>query len=543
MAKLTKAQSRLHQDACNLLARPLSSPLTPTEKEFILTHWDPSANHINSVAGAYFTPLELAWDLAHEAQTDGSVVDLCAGIGTLAYCMRNQGWPGQQKAHADTVCIEINPAYVEVGRRILPEALWICLDVFKWARDRDDRYRLRERQGALTDALIADDLYDIAIANPPFGFPQSPIANLPLKGVPLDLNVLAVARKVARSATFILSSSACPFEYSGRQGYAPRPSRHFDKFSQQTGIQSDSLCCASVDCAIYRDKWRGVMPNIELVSVDFTINDDPDEQQRVEGEETMDSGDGNREQEQEHSGEEQEHGESLPGELEQASAPGEGDDEKQDDPLGGGENAVTPSGGGLLSLADIERMTDISYVTLCRYAQQYADELPSEGTGRKKRYYPEAVAILVRKRAESTKGRKPAGVGGAVTDGQKPAKGSDVLEDAPDGSIIRPLSPRRHGRPAGKKAAQKKVAGKSTQKKPSKPARGGSRISRQDSTPSTPVVSSASTLAMDRAVRELEIAQHVTRLEALKWGIAPVQAEIERLEKLIAQAQGRGGEA
>lgn len=510
MAKLTKAQARLHQDACNLLARPLSSPLTPTEKEFILTHWDPSANHINTVAGAFFTPLELAWDLANEAATNGSLIDLCAGIGTLAYCARNHGW-SRDRAHGPTVCVEINPAYIEVGRRILPEAEWIHADVFALIFLSDTGWK------PTSSAPPFNCLFDVAISNPPFGFPQHKRAGgYPLKGCPLDLQVLAVAQKVARSATFILSSVACPFEYSGRQGYSPRSSNHFDKFSQQTGIQSDSLCCASVDCAIYRDKWRGVMPNIELVTVDFTIND-PDE---GEGEEIM--------QEQE-----QGHGQALLSELEQAPNAGEG---AENNPTEDASGADAPTGvsSSLLSLADIERLLpEISYVTLTRYAQQYADELPSEGAGRKKRYYPEAVEVFKRKRAESTKGRKPASAQGQQ---QVQAPVVEREQTTPPPSPA-PHAPRRPGRPAGagKKSAQKKAAGKRTQAR----GRMGARAGISSTVPVPVPASSASTLAMDRAVRELEIAQHVTRLEALKWGIAHVLVEIERLEKLIAQAQGK----
>lgn len=511
MAKLTKAQSRLHQDACNLLARPLSSPLTPSEKEFILTHWDPSANHINTVSGAFFTPLELARDLAHEAQTSGSVIDLCAGIGTLAYCMRTQGWPGQQRTHGPTVCVEINPAYVEVGKRILPEAHWLCLDVFSlvepgfsFLRELTGGEHTRAEDTALWE-LFGKGLpaFDVAVSNPPFGFPHHQhkrAGGYPVPGCPLDLQVLAVAQRLAHTATFILSSTACPFEYSGRRGYSPSPSRHFDKFSQQTGIQSDSLCCASVDCAIYRDKWRGVMPNIELVTVDFTIND-PDEQEQE----------------------------------------GEGGVVMQDDSQGqaGGEQA--DASGGLLSLADIEKLIpEISYVTLCRYAQMYASELPSEGEGRKKRYYPEAVEVFRCKRAESTKGRKPGSASAQVpapvpteagTEGQAPA--------SPAPSRRRPGRPAGTDRKAGKRSpAQKRVTAKRAQGHGSQHTK-ATQLS-PDASALSSFVSSASTLAMDRAVRELEIAQHVTRLEALKWGIAPVQAEIERLEKLIAQAQGRG---
>lgn len=250
------------------------------------------------------------------------------------------------------------------------------------------------------------------------------------------------------------------------------------------------------------------MPNIELVSVDFTIND-PEE---GEGEEVM------PEQEQEQ--EEQEQGE-------QTTNTDENNPPAGTPPVGASSD--------LLSLVDIEHATGISYVTLCRYAQQYADELPSEGAGRKKRYYPEAVEVFRRKRAESTKGRKPASAQGQQA--QAPVVGGEQSTPPPSPA---PHAPRRPGRPAGtgKKSAQKKVAGRAGKRTQAR-GRMGTRAEISSAAPVPVPASSASTLAMDRAVRELEIAQHVTRLEALKWGIAHVLVEIDRLEKLIAQAQGK----
>lgn len=32
-------------------------------------------------------------------------------------------------AYADITCVELNPHYVEVGKKVVPEATWICADV------------------------------------------------------------------------------------------------------------------------------------------------------------------------------------------------------------------------------------------------------------------------------------------------------------------------------------------------------------------------------------------------------------------------------
>jgi hypothetical protein len=71
----------------------------------------------------------------------------------------------------ELTCVEINPRYFEVGRKLLPEARWINADVFDWR-------------------TLDLGRYDVAIANPPFGrvkpsvpmmLRQSPAGSLPLR--------------------------------------------------------------------------------------------------------------------------------------------------------------------------------------------------------------------------------------------------------------------------------------------------------------------------------------------------------------------------
>lgn len=63
---------------------------------------------------------------------------------------------------------------------------------------------------------------------------------------------------------------------------------------------------------------------------------------------------------------------------------------------------------GLISLAEISRRTKISYPTLLRYQKLYGDRIPSHGSGRKRRYPEEAIAVFEEIRAGSRRGRRPA---------------------------------------------------------------------------------------------------------------------------------------
>ncbi len=63
----------------------------------------------------------------------------------------------------------------------------------------------------------------------------------------------------------------------------------------------------------------------------------------------------------------------------------------------------------LLTLGQVSTQTGISYPTLVRYVRLHSNRLPSEGTGRSRRFKPEAVDVFRQLRSESGRGgRKPA---------------------------------------------------------------------------------------------------------------------------------------
>jgi predicted RNA methylase len=144
MAKLTKEQAKKHAEACRVLQK---EKLSLEERYFVLENWREDASHINSVAGAFFTPPGLARDFAIEVN-GRRVVDLCAGIGSLAFAVWHRHQLDRSSLNHIT-CVEINPDYVAVGKKILPEATWIVADVFDLTKDIGH--------------------FDCAISNPPFG--------------------------------------------------------------------------------------------------------------------------------------------------------------------------------------------------------------------------------------------------------------------------------------------------------------------------------------------------------------------------------------
>lgn len=87
----------------------------------------------------------------------------------------------------------------------------------------------------------------------------------------------------------------------------------------------------------------------------------------------------------------------------------------------------------LLSLKQIQEKTGISYPTLINYARDHADEIPSEGEGRNRRYPLEAVKAFQRVKAGKKPGRRPAEerspAAPAKKTGRKAARGARKAQD------------------------------------------------------------------------------------------------------------------
>ena len=240
MARLSKAQAKLHAQACEILQKDV---LSSEEKWFVLENWQESATHINTVAGAFFTPVGLARDMSIEVPA-GRVIDLCAGIGTLSYMVRMQH---EHNGPVDLTCVELNPDYIEVGRKILPEANWICADV----------YNLPEDIGH----------FDCAIGNPPFGATPRQGRAPRCPGRNFESHLIDIASDIADYGVFIIPQETAPFSYSGQRNYQSTPSERNTEFEAKTGIVLEPNC--GIDTSYYADDWHGVSPRVEIVTADF----------------------------------------------------------------------------------------------------------------------------------------------------------------------------------------------------------------------------------------------------------------------------------
>lgn len=244
MAKLTKAQATAHRRAEQILTQDF---LTDDDRDFVIEHWQESANHVNSAAGAFFTPPGLASDFTLDVGKPRRVIDLCAGIGSLSLTLWRHAH-GFAPWDMELVCVEVNPAYVAVGKKILPDATWICASVFE----------LPTNLGR----------FDAAISNPPFGRIDRAGGSGPrYKGGEFEYHVIDVAADLASYGVFILPQGSAGFAFSGRPSYETQRNRRLDAFEKQTGLELSAG--AGIDCSCYQDGWRGAAPTVEIVTCDF----------------------------------------------------------------------------------------------------------------------------------------------------------------------------------------------------------------------------------------------------------------------------------
>lgn len=237
--KLSKQQAKLHKQALELVRS--GRKLTQLEAEFVIENYNEGAEQMNGLAGAFFTPYDLAADFSLEV-FGGRVLDLCAGIGVLTYASRFK---------ADSyVCVEINPAYVEVGKAVTDSKVtWVQADVFD------------------VDAYKHLGPFDLVISNPPFGNVPSKGFSGDYTGSNFEYRVIELASTLAPHGAFIIPQSSAPFKYSGVQCYQLVDNDRAKKFTIQTGIKM--TCGVGIDTSVHVKSWRGVAPMCEIVVCEF----------------------------------------------------------------------------------------------------------------------------------------------------------------------------------------------------------------------------------------------------------------------------------
>jgi predicted RNA methylase len=256
MAKLSKQDSKRHDEAEALVVASKTRLLTFIEREFVVENWNPAARHNVTRHSVFFTPMDMASALAIEtghleAPRKLRLLDLCAGTGRLSWGVLQHH--STNKDNIELTCLELNPDFVRVGQAILPDANWV--------------------QGSfLNDALLSTlGRFDLVISNPPFAkIPQHEKPQLPYNGNLMEYAACQVALQLADEAVFILPQHRCPFEYSGKQTFRKTENRTYEKFSKESGIKFEMNC--GIDTKSLED-FQDTNVVVEIVHVERELAD------------------------------------------------------------------------------------------------------------------------------------------------------------------------------------------------------------------------------------------------------------------------------
>lgn len=245
--KLSKPELKLQKEIQQILAKEF---LSEDDIERIYEDFNPGFISDVTIHSAYFTPLDMAFDFALFAPRYGVIVDMCAGIGILSYAAKiRDTYEGNIR---QLVCIERNPDYIEIGKKLLPSADWIQGDMF----DKNVWDSIIDKYGRI----------DGIISNPPFGKVSKTDQDrswLKYQGADLDIAAIEVALYFTENVSMILPSGSVTFRYSGRPYYDEVPNRKIDKLKKDTGLQF-MMTNPGIDTSVY-DQFKNTKITVEHV--------------------------------------------------------------------------------------------------------------------------------------------------------------------------------------------------------------------------------------------------------------------------------------
>jgi predicted RNA methylase len=173
---------------------------------------------------------------------------MCAGIGGLTFAARMRDYYHKDIRHS--VCIERNPKFCEIDKRLVPKAEWICGDIF----DKGIWDDIKSRYGKINCVL----------SNPPFGKVTKTDADRKYTGSEIDMAAIEVALTVCKGRIdFILPHGSVDWVTSGVPYYRRVDCRKTSKLKKDIGeFYMDG---SDVDTTTY--EFKGTNIRVECVGI------------------------------------------------------------------------------------------------------------------------------------------------------------------------------------------------------------------------------------------------------------------------------------
>ncbi len=243
--KITREETTRHEEAMALLYA-MDHVMPKEEIEYVYEHYNPMAEHNVGKNAIFFTPLDLAFEFAAMTAPKGRIIDLCAGIGVLSYAILQHDACGGSPEIPELVAVEIDHEFVEIGKRLLPQVVWIEGSVF----DQDLMANLGE--------------FDCAISNPPYGsISARGDADWLFYQGPAHFMVAEVALRMAyNGAGLIIPEVDTNYDTRRSQPQCSGSLRRFNKIFP--GVQVSPIDC---DIDQYKDQWKGASPHVIIADL------------------------------------------------------------------------------------------------------------------------------------------------------------------------------------------------------------------------------------------------------------------------------------
>lgn len=234
MGKLTKSELKLHEQAIGILG---SASISEDDADFVFDNYHPGATN-NLTAGAiFFSPRGVAEEAAVMHGGGGRVIDLCAGIGILGRSLLQHN-----RSITELVCVEINPEFVEIGKKLVPQARWIC--------------------GSAFEEIESLGVFDSGISNPPFGNIKTDSKSKFSRVVHLAIAELLLTH--ARDGAILIIPDG---DHSQLDRSNPMPSANYARFIEAYPQAVLDPCSTDIRC--YKDQWKAAAPNVAIVNLGF----------------------------------------------------------------------------------------------------------------------------------------------------------------------------------------------------------------------------------------------------------------------------------
>lgn len=149
-------------------------------------------------------------------------------------------------------------------KKLVPDARWICADVFDWREWWNDE--------------LDGQMFDYAIGNPPFGRVRRSADAPRYKGADFEFHVIDIASQMADYGTFIVPQQSASFQYSGRPYYERRETGRATDFEKLTGLVMEAG--AGVDTSIHANDWKDTRIITEIICLEFADAREKQRQQR-----------------------------------------------------------------------------------------------------------------------------------------------------------------------------------------------------------------------------------------------------------------------